>query len=85
MRGHCVPFDTGLYYIDILAITETWLRILDTAACIADISPSPSSTTFGWHFVIGPFNVISRLIPYYSSFECTCFEFSDSSVQCKPP
>ncbi len=75
--------------IYILAVTETWLRPHDTAACIADISPS--SFTFhhrpcsvgrggGVGFLVSKqFKVNLHSNPDYSSFEAICAEISDSS------
>ena len=72
-RVQCAPFDAGLQYIYILTITETRLRPYDTAAYIAEISPSCAIFIIDHvrlEFFIGPFKVISHLIPYFSSLEC---------------
>ena len=83
--------------IDILAITETWLRPHDTAACIADISPSgytfhhrpcPVGRGGGVGFLLSDnFKVNSYLIPDYSTFESICVDISDSYFVClyRPP
>ena len=70
---------------DILAITETWLRPHDTAACITEISPSdytfhhrPRSVgrDDGVGFLLSDhFKAHSRLIPDSSTFESTCWHF----------
>ena len=75
--------------IYILAITETWLRPHDTAACIADISPSgytfhhrPRSVGRGrgvGFLLLDHFKVNSCLIPDCSTFESIYVEISHSS------
>ena len=87
-RVQCAPFDAGLQYIDIITITETLLRPYDTAAYIAEISPSCAIFIIDLvrlEFFIGSFKVISHLIPYLSSLKCMESDISDSSVVCTRP
>jgi len=75
--------------IDILAVTETWLRPHDTAACIADISPSgftfhhrPRSVGRGGgvgFLIAKQFKVNLLSNPEYSTFESICVDISHSS------
>ena len=74
--------------IDILAVTETWPRPHDTAACIADISPPgysfrhwprPVGRGGGVGFLISKlFNVNLHTSPDYTSFESMCVNISNS-------
>ena len=71
--------------IDILAVTETWLRPHDTAARIADISPPgctfhhrprPVGRGSGVGFLISKlFKVDLHTSPDYTSFESICVTF----------
>ena len=75
--------------INILAVTETWLRPHDTHACIADVSPSgytfhhrPRLVGRGGgvgFFISQQFKVKLHSNPEYSSFESICAEISYSS------
>ena len=77
VRGKTATVSDLLFFlkIDILANTETWLRPRDTAACIADISPSghtfhgrPRSVGRGdgvGFLLSDHFKVNSQLIPDY--------------------
>ena len=71
--------------IDIFAVTETWLRPHDTAACIVDIS-TPGYTFHhkprlvglggGVGFLISKlFKVNLHISPDYTSFESMCVKF----------
>ena len=74
--------------IDILAVTETWLRPHATAACIADISPPdyifhhrprPVGRGGGVGFLISKlFNVNLHTSPHNTSFESICVNISNS-------
>ena len=74
--------------IDILAVTETWLRPHDTDACIADISPPgytfhhrprPVGRCGGVGFLISNlFNVNLYTSPDYTTFESICLNISNS-------
>ena len=74
--------------IDILAVTETWLRPHDTASCIADISPPgyvfhhkprPVGRGGGVGFLVSKqFKVKLQPSPNYTTFESMCLNISNS-------
>jgi exonuclease III len=74
--------------IDILAVTETWLRPHDTASCIADISPPgyvfhhkprPVGRGGGVGFLVSKqFKVNLQPSPNYTTFESMCLNISNS-------
>ena len=76
--------------IYILAVTETWLRPHDTAACIVDIStrgytfhhrPRPVGRGNGLGFLISElFNLNLHTSPHYISFESVCVNISNSCL-----
>ena len=74
--------------IDILAVTETWLRLHDTASCIADISPPgyvfhhkprPVGRGGGVGFLVSKqFKVNLQHSPNYTTFESMDLNISNS-------
>ena len=68
--------------IDILAITETWLKPSDTLSCLSDLTspefsllhkPRPHGRGGGVGFLISnEFKVTDYTIPSSSTFECIC-------------
>ena len=77
--------------IDILAITETWLKPSDTLSCLSDLTPLGFSLLHkprthgrgdGVGFLISnEFKVTDYTIPSFSTFECICLKVSGSSFE----
>ena len=77
--------------IDILAITETWLKPSDTLSCLSDLTPPGFSLLHkprtrgrggGVGFLISnEFKVTDYTIPSCSTFECICLKVSGSSFE----
>ena len=77
--------------INILAITETWLKPSDTLSCLSDLTPPGFSLLHkprthgrggGVGFLISnEFKVTDYTIPSFSTFECICLKVSGSSFE----
>ena len=77
--------------IDILAITETWLKPSDTLSCLSDHTPPgfsllhkprPHGIGGGIGFLISnEFKVTDYTIPSFSTFECICLKVSGGSFE----
>ena len=77
--------------IDILAITETWLKPSDTFSCLSDLTPPEFSLLHkpGTHgrgggvgfLISNEFKVTDYTIPSFSTFECICLKVSGSSFE----
>ena len=77
--------------IDILTITETWLKVSDTLSCLSDLTPPgfsllhkprPHGRGGGVSFLISnKFRVTNYTIPFFSTFEFICLKVSSGSFE----